>query len=286
MTAAADLALRCPHCGAPLRRVARTWRCDDGHAFDVAKQGYVNLLVGHRHPTGDTAAMLAARERVLAAGHLDVVTDALVEACRDLPDGTLVEVGAGTAHHLVAVRLALGERPAVATDVSVPAARRAGRADPDHTVAVVADVWQPWPLPDASAAVVLTVFAPRNAAEAARVLVPFGRLVVVTPAPDHLDELREPLGLLRIEAGKDERLHAEVDPHLDHLDTREVRATIGVDRADAAALAAMGPAGHHLDPDDLAARAAALADTTRVTVAVHVTRFAARPRDAWPARTG
>ncbi|MEX2504758.1 MAG: hypothetical protein WD378_07905, partial [Egicoccus sp.] len=140
--ATADVPLRCPHCGGALTRVERTWRCDDGHHFDVAKQGYVNLLVGHRHPTGDTATMIGARERVLAAGHLDVVTAALVEACRDLPDGLLVEVGAGTAHHLVAVRRALGERSAVAIDVSVPAARRAGRADPDHTVAVVADVWQ------------------------------------------------------------------------------------------------------------------------------------------------
>ena len=287
VTLADELVLRCPHGGAALRRAGPVWRCDDGHSFDVARQGYVNLLVGRKHATGDTAPMIAARERVLAAGHLDVVTQALVEACRDLPDGVLVEVGAGTAHHLVAVRRALGARAAVATDVSIPAAKRAGRADPDHTVAVVADVWRTWPLPDAGTAAVLTVFAPRNGEEAARVLVPGGRLVVVTPAADHLGELRAPLGLLQIEPGKDERLHAELDPHLDHLDTREVRATITVDRVDAAALAAMGPAGHHLDADDLAGRAAALPDTTQVTVAVHVTRFVAAPRPAGPpARAG
>ncbi|MFA9431187.1 putative RNA methyltransferase [Egicoccus sp. AB-alg2] len=268
--------LACPHCGAPLRRDGRTWRCAAGHAFDVARQGYVNLLAGRKASAGDTAAMLDARQRVLGAGHLDVVTGALVTACTDLPAGALVEVGAGTAHHLVAVRHALARQQAIAMDVSVAAAKRAGRADPDHTTAVVADVWQPWPLLDAVAAAVLTVFAPRNAEETARVLVPGGRLVVVTPAPNHLHELRGPLGLLRIESGKADRLHAELDPHLDHLDTREVRDTVRVDRADAAALAGMGPAGHHVESEELRARAAALDETAPVTIAVEVSRFARR----------
>jgi len=268
--------LRCPHCHQALRREGRTWGCADGHRFDVARQGYVNLLVGHRRPTGDTPEMVADRQTALGAGHLDVVTDALVRACDDLPAGILVEAGAGTAHHLVAVREALGERAAVAMDVSVPAVRRAARADAGHTTAIVADVWQPWPLQDAVAAAVLTVFAPRNAQEAARVLVPGGRLVVVTPAADHLAQLRAPLGLLGLEPGKQERLHAELDPHLDHLDTREVRAGVAVDRDGAAALAGMGPAGHHLDVEERHRRAAALPDRMDVTIAVHVTRFARR----------
>ncbi|GGI06636.1 putative RNA methyltransferase [Egicoccus halophilus] len=269
--------LRCPHDGGALHRAERSWGCARGHRFDVARQGYVNLLTSPpRRVSGDTAAMLDARQSVLDAGHLDAVTAALVEACVGSPDGVLVEVGAGTAHHLAAVRRVLGERAAVATDLSVAAAKRAARADPGHVTAVVADVWQPWPVLDATAAVVLTVFAPRNGAEAARVLVPGGRLVVVTPASDHLAELRDPLGMLTVDPGKAERLHAELDPHLDHLDTREVRATTTVGRATAAALAAMGPAGHHLDAAALAARAERLPERTEVTVAVHVARFTPR----------
>ncbi|MFA9446663.1 putative RNA methyltransferase [Egicoccus sp. AB-alg6-2] len=268
--------LRCPHCGQALARDERVWRCLSGHSFDVARQGYVNLLAGAKTPGGDTVPMVEARERVLSAGHLDVVTASLTAACDDLPAGILVDVGAGTAHHLVRLRRALGERRAVAIDVSVPAARRAARADPEATTVVVADVWRPWPLMDSVAAAVLVVFAPRNAAEAARVLVPRGRLVVVTPADEHLAELRERLGLLAIEPGKDERLRAELAPHLDHLDTREIRTQVHVDRADAAALATMGPTGHHLDAAQLQERAAALAATTTVTVAVRVHRFVRR----------
>ena len=61
---------------------------------------------------------------------------------------------------------------------------------------------------------VLVVFAPRNGPEIARVLRPDGRLVVVTPAADHLGELVGPLGLLRVDPDKADRLAASLEPHL------------------------------------------------------------------------
>ncbi len=266
--------LRCPLCQFDLEPESRIWRCAAGHAYDVARQGYVNLTAGRAVHTGDTAAMLDARDAVLRAGHLDVVTDGILQLLADgLPAGALVEVGAGTAHHLGRVRRALGERHGIALDAAVPAAKRAARADPGWTTAVVADVWQPWPLRDGSTAAVLIVFAPRHHAEAARVLTPGGSMVVATPAPAHLRELREPLGLLAIEPGKDERLRAAAAPHLDLADVREVtdRRTLG--HAEVAAIATMGPSGFHLDADDLRQRVAALPPRVDVTVAVTLTRF-------------
>lgn len=269
--------LRCPHCRGPLTPQERTWRCASGHAFDVARQGYVNLTAGRPVHTGDTADMLDARTEVLGAGHFDHVTDAVVDACRDrLPEGAIVEVGAGTAHHLAAVRRALGDRRAVAIDASVAAARRASRADPAWTTSVVADAWQPWPLLDAVAAAVLMIFAPRNLPEAARVLVPEGRLIAVTPAPDHLAELAEPLGLLRIGEDKADRLRSQALDHLEVVGSREVRQVRTLDRGALRAMAAMGPSAHHRAPGDLAARVALLPDRVPVTIAAHLTRF--RPR--------
>ena len=34
----------CPVCGAALAPQGAAWRCVQGHCFDVARQGYVNLL--------------------------------------------------------------------------------------------------------------------------------------------------------------------------------------------------------------------------------------------------
>ncbi len=73
-------------------------------------------------------------------------------------------------------------------------------------MAVVADTWAGLPVRDGAVDRVLVVFAPRNGAETARVLAPGGRLVVVTPAADHLAELVGPLGLLSVDPAKAERL--------------------------------------------------------------------------------
>ena len=235
----------------------------------------MNLLTGRAVHVGDTATMLDARVAVLAAGHLDVVSRGVIDALADdLPAGVIVEAGAGTAHHLAVGLQALPARAAVAMDASVAAAKRAAAADRSRITSVVADVWQDWPLLDGVAAAVLSVFAPRNLPETARVLVPGGRLIVVTPAQDHLHELRASLGLIEVEAGKQERLVTEAAPHLQLLDRTDVRTTRTVDRATARAIASMGPSGFHLDDAVLQERADRLPAQVQTTIAVTVTRFA------------
>ena len=77
-------ALACPHCGRDLRRPdPRRLACARGHSFDVSRHGYVNLVGGGGTPVrGDTAEMIAARERVRAAGALlQLLTRATAIAC-------------------------------------------------------------------------------------------------------------------------------------------------------------------------------------------------------------
>ena len=44
MTPALAGALRCPVCGGPLLLVGRSLRCPKAHSFDLAREGYANLL--------------------------------------------------------------------------------------------------------------------------------------------------------------------------------------------------------------------------------------------------
>jgi len=56
--------LMCPVCRQSLNLAENTWRCEQGHSYDVAKQGYVNLhVVQHKHSKtpGDTAESVLAR---------------------------------------------------------------------------------------------------------------------------------------------------------------------------------------------------------------------------------
>jgi 23S rRNA (guanine745-N1)-methyltransferase len=242
-------------------------RCPRGHTFNIARQGYVDLSAGRLPHSGDTAAMVAARDAFLAAGHFAPVTAAL--ATHAVP-GLVVDVGAGTGHHLAAVVEAAPSSVGIALDVSKPALRRAARVHP-RIGAALADAWGPLPVRDGAAATILNVFAPRNAAEFRRILAPDGRLLVVTPTPRHLRELVERLGLIRVDPDKEERVAATLDADFAVVDRTRVEATLDLDRDGAAQAVAMGPSAWH--------RAAApdrLPDRLAVTVSVDVTTYAPR----------
>jgi len=130
--------------------------------------------------------MVAARAAVLEASHLSVLTDALAETANSVVASEhplVLDVGAGTGHHLAGVLDAVAGARGVAVDASRPALRRAARAH-RRMAAVAADAWRQIPLRDATADLALDVFAPRNAPELRRVVRPGGAVVVVTPLPD------------------------------------------------------------------------------------------------------
>ncbi len=268
--------LACPVCAGSLRLApdSSALRCDAGHSFDRARQGYVPLSPpGHRAPSGDSAEMVADRVAFLDAGHYAGLTQALGDAVMaGGPPGTLLDLGGGTGHHLAGVLDRLPEAVGVVLDSSRYAARRAARAHP-RAAAVVADSWARLPVRDGALDRVLVVFAPRNGPEIARVLRPDGALVVVSPAADHLGEIVGPLGLLRVDPDKAARLATSLEPHLQRVGTTSFRAELRLDRSDVATLVGMGPHARHIGRPALTAALGRLAEPVRATVAVDVTTY-------------
>jgi 23S rRNA (guanine745-N1)-methyltransferase len=268
-------ALRCPVEGGALALDERSVVCAERHRFDLARQGYVNLLTGHDPGTGDDAAMVSARAEVFAAGRFAPLSEALAQVVVDEAPatGVVVDLGAGTGDHLATVVTARGGPPGIALDLSKHAARRAARVHP-HVGAVVTDVWGPLPLRDGVAGAALCVFAPRNAGELARVLRPDGLLVVATPAPHHLAELVGPLGLLQVEPRKPDRLVRSLRPALRAVGpVRPVELRWQLDRSEVRAVVAMGPSADHLAADVLDERVGGLPATVAVTAAVELRTF-------------
>ncbi|MFD6680859.1 putative RNA methyltransferase [Micromonospora parva] len=301
--------MRCPVCGEPLQQATdtRALRCPRRHSFDIARQGYVNLLTGRAPHVGDTFDMVAARADFQAAGHYDVISAALAAAATDAvgrlgapdtphpapnpptlcsaKDATaevrvaptpdfgayplVVDAGAGTGRYLGAVLAALPDAVGLALDVSKPALRRAARAHP-RAAAALADTWQRLPLADASTGVLLNVFAPRNGPEFHRVLDPAGTLLVVTPDTDHLAELVDALDLLRVDPDKADRVAGSLGGHFTPVTSTLHRAELALTRPEVATVVGMGPSAWHTDPEALATRLAALPEPVRVTVAVRL----------------
>ena len=70
----------CPICGAALGRGAGRYACSGGHSFDIAREGYVNLLPANRQHSkapGDDGEMTAARTRFLSGGWYSPLREAL-----------------------------------------------------------------------------------------------------------------------------------------------------------------------------------------------------------------
>jgi 23S rRNA (guanine745-N1)-methyltransferase len=269
--------LRCPVCGGNLAETGTALRCPDRHSFDIARQGYVNLIPGR----ADTPEMVEARDLFLRAGHFRPLTAALAEEARAAAvasNATVLDLGAGTGHHLAGVLDALPDARGVAIDVSPAALRRAARAHP-RGAAVGADAWKPLPLRDGIATIVLSVFAPRNAEEIARVLAPpdagppGGALLAVTPTTRHLHELVGPLGLLSVPDDKEDRLDEQLSAHFTLTGRRAIEHAMFLTSDECAQLVRMGPSAWHVDERSVAERLAGLPDPLTVTASMTLSAF-------------
>ena len=256
---------------------------ESGHSFDVARQGFVTLApgAGLRH-RGDSMEMVRARETFLSRGHFAPFVEAVTSGVHDALDDAAVpdtarpviaDIGAGTGYYLSHTLDDVEGSRGVGLDISVHAARQLTRCH-KRVGSVVADVWAGLPMRDRSIDVVTVVFAPRNAAEFARVLKEDGQVVFLTADRGHLAELREPLGILDVEDGKIERLVEQARGHLTPVTEPElIEFPMVLDRESIAAQIGMSPSARHIGPAELDRRIQALPETMTVTARAHLLRM-------------
>jgi 23S rRNA (guanine745-N1)-methyltransferase len=256
--------LRCPNCSAPLSAAGpHSLRCARGHNFDIAKQGYATLTAGRSPHAGDSPEMVTDRAAFLNAGHYAFIADALVAAQKAA--GLVVDAGTGTGYYLARVLDAQPGTIGLGLDVSKPALRRAARAHP-RAAAALADLWRPLPLADASAALILDVFAPRNGPEFRRVLRRDGRLLVVTPAADHLAELVDAHDLIRVDPDKADRVQDSLGAGFVTESRATLRRTMSLSAAEIRVLIGMTPSARHVTAGDLATADRAVTAAVDLTV--------------------
>lgn len=185
--------LRCPACGASFARRENSLVCKNGHCFDIARKGYVNLAPGRAPDALYTRPLFESRRRVLESGAYAPVVETLSRlAAQYAPDNALL-VDAGCGEGFYAKALAAQFERVVAFDLARDAVYLAASGPKDERAQrvafLVADLTR-IPIRDEAASAVLDVFTPAHYAEFARVLKPGGVLIKALPGAGYLREIR------------------------------------------------------------------------------------------------
>jgi 23S rRNA (guanine745-N1)-methyltransferase len=219
-------------CHLPLERGDRQYRCANGHSFDLARSGYLNLLQPQERRSkspGDSAAAAAARRRFLDAGHAQPLVDGIVAALPLRQGAALLDTGCGEGHHLAAFRHAYGVE-ACGIDISVPAIDLAARRHGD-ALWIVGNADRFLPFADASLEAITSITARMNPDEFRRVLSPGGLLLVAIPGADDLIELRETVQGERVERDRSDRTVETFAAQFSLQHRRTIRHVARLDRA-------------------------------------------------------
>ncbi|HJP31953.1 MAG TPA: methyltransferase domain-containing protein [Candidatus Latescibacteria bacterium] len=238
----------CPVCDARLERGEKSFACAAGHTFDIAREGYVNLVLAqHRRSAaaGDPKDSLRHRRVFLEAGHYAPLAAALTELLATRNPDSVLDVGCGEGYYLrrLAASPALAGGRLYGIDVAKEAIRLAAKAAPrlEHAVGNTYRL----PVMAASVAAVLQVFAPSADQQIRRVLHPDGVFIEVKPGPHHLEVFR---GMIYERA----QAHTEVETPggFGVLGRERVTFPLRLKQAeDVAGLVEMTPYKWHMNPE-------------------------------------
>lgn len=215
--------LICPKCKSQLSKSEKTYHCIHGHSYDIAKSGYVNLVLGNQKVSGDSQEMVKARTLFLELGYYQPLLDALVGLVEVLKPTKVVDAGCGEGYYTKQIHSALEGSEMIGFDLSKFAVHEASKKDKKTTYAIssIFDM----PIGDKSVDLLLNIFAPTPVDEFKRILRGNGHLIKVGPAPEHLMELKEVL-YDNVYENEVEFLH---DANLELVESKKVISKVRID---------------------------------------------------------
>ena len=179
--------LTCPICGMALEKIERAWQCENRHSFDVARQGYINLLPVQQKRSlqpGDTREQVLSRREFLDGGFYAPIAEALCKlAWESGCSGPILDIGCGEGYYSTRLAQSL-EADLTGIDISKEAVRCAAARYKDALwlCASAAHI----PVKDHSVGLITSLFALTMPEEFKRVLHPKGAFIQVLAAEDHL----------------------------------------------------------------------------------------------------
>ena len=190
----------CPVDGHSFREQAGSLRCDQGHTYDLAREGYCNLLLVQQKASlapGDSQEMVNARRRFLESGHYLPIAQKVAEIAHQnyrrrsdqTTEFTVLDAGSGEGYYLRQLQSQHPQFKLIGIDISKPAVKTAAKVSPKISWAVASN--KQLPIQDESLDLILCMFGFPVWNSFSKVLHSNGQVLLIDAAEDHLLELRE-----------------------------------------------------------------------------------------------
>ncbi len=244
---------KCPICGEKLTLKSQSLVCESRHTFDIAKQGYVNLIMHKKLDKNYDKESFQNRKTVLDNGYYAHILDTITEITGKITDcKSVLDVGCGEGYYSRNLLSCDANYDILAFDISKDSVQIAAKSDKAHRVTwFVGDLSQ-LPIADNSIDCILNIYTPANYAEFGRVLSSGGYLVKVVPGIEHLKEFRElAKDKLRNKEFSNERVVEYFDERFKIVEQRKVSKTFEITPEDCRAFAEMTPLFFNVDVDTL-----------------------------------
>lgn len=183
--------LICPKCKCKLNKVDNCYKCNNNHSFDIAKRGYVNLVLGNSKATGDDKQMVKSRTKFLNHGYYENLRICIGNILTSCKIHTLVDAGCGEGYYTNYFKQIFPASEMYGFDLSKYAIDYACKAKTgvNYCVSSIFHL----PLSNESCDGVVSIFAPVDMKENTRILKEKGYFLQVGPGPRHLWELKQEL---------------------------------------------------------------------------------------------
>ena len=190
-----QVSLKCPVCNEALKRENNSYVCENRHTHDIAKEGYVNLLLAqHKHSKnpGDSDEMIRSRQAFLNKGYYKILSEAIVQELGSVSskfEQNILDVGCGEGYYMQGIidMLPNANLSLWGIDISKSAVKLAGKRKMNATLCVASAY--DLPFFDEHFSSIVSVFSPVSASEIERLLKVDGSIIMVGPAEEHLNGL-------------------------------------------------------------------------------------------------
>lgn len=184
-------AFLCPKCKKELLKTGNSLKCESGHCFDIASEGYVNLVMG-KISGGDSPDMCRARHEFLSAGYYEPFAKGISRVIKEFSASRICDAGCGEGYYSRIIRDENNGIEIVGFDLAKTSVKYASKAEKgkinpiNYAVCGIFDM----PIPSESYDALISVFAPVPDKEARRILKEGGLMIVCHPGKDHLSGLK------------------------------------------------------------------------------------------------